>query len=101
LKQLGYGDHYLIEVPLKGVPQRGQWKSALAHPGAAWEHFSQGQDSEALANCYRCFERLAQDRGADKPDQNGWEKALRAIDPKKREKLKPLLYHIASLIWPP
>jgi hypothetical protein len=99
LKELGYGDYYLIEVPLRGVPERGELKKALAHLTDAWEHFNLGKDAEALGSCHKGFERVAHDHDA-KPDQNGWEKILRNqdVDPVKREKMKHLLHRLCDYL---
>ncbi len=98
LKAFGYGDFYLIEVPLRGVPERSELKKALGHLTAAWDHFGQGNDSEALGSCYKSFERLALDLGARQPDQNGWEKILNGVDQPKREKLKHLLRYLCDYL---
>jgi hypothetical protein len=98
LQELGYGDYYLIEIPLRGVPERGELAKALGLLTSAWGHFSQGLNADTLSNCYRCFERIAKDHGAAHPDQNGWEKVLGGIDAKKREKLKHLLHYVSGFM---
>jgi hypothetical protein len=98
LSELGYGDYYLIEVPLRGVPQRADLKKALNHLTGAWDHFNQGSDAETLGSCYKSFERIALDSGAAQPDQNGWEKVLKGVDAKKREKLRHLLHHLSGFM---
>src|SRR5712692_5239123 len=59
LKELGYGDYFLIEVPLRGVPTRLGMTKALVHLGNAWGHFNEARDEETLVSCYKAFEFLA------------------------------------------
>lgn len=100
LRELGYGDYYMIDVPLRSVPQRADLKKALSHLDDAWDHFNQGSDAEVLGSCYKSFERIALDSGAAQPDQNGWEKVLRGVDTKKREKLRHLLHNVSGfMLW--
>lgn len=98
LKQLGYGDYYLCEIPMRAVPKFHPIQRSLNHLEGAWAHFNQGSDAEALTGCFRCLETLAKDHGAEKPDQNGWDKVLQGIDNQKREKLKYLLNQLSSFM---
>jgi hypothetical protein len=97
LRNLGYGDYYLIEVPLRGVPERSELKKALTYLTKAWDHFNLGADSEALGSCHKAFERIALDHNA-KPDQNGWEKVLQGVDRTRREKLKHMLARMCDYL---
>lgn len=97
LSNLGYGDCYLIEVPLRGVPGRRELKKALTHLTNAWDHFNLGADSEVLGSCHKAFERIALDNDA-KPDQNGWEKILHGVDRARREKLKHMLHRLCDYL---
>ncbi|MDA2912507.1 hypothetical protein MYX77_00855 [Acidobacteriia bacterium AH_259_A11_L15] len=69
LKDLGYGDHFLIEVPLRGVPRKKGMEKALAHLAAAWDHFNEARDDETLGSCYKAFEYLAKQKKVKDPDQ--------------------------------
>jgi len=92
LKDLRYGDYFLIEVPLRGVPARRKMEKALGHLAAAWDRFSEGRDDETLACCYKAFEYIAKQKGMRSPDQNAFEKLLANVDhPEKRKFLKLLM----------
>jgi hypothetical protein len=83
---------------MRAVPRVSALNRSLAHLEGAWAHFNQGSDAEALTSCFRCLESLAKDHGAEKPDQNGWDKVLRGIDNQKRDKLKYLLNQLSSFM---
>lgn len=95
LKDLGYGDHFLIEVPLRGVPQRVGMKKALAHLEDAWGHFNEGRDEETLVSCYKAFEFLAKQAKVNDPNQQAFGKILAGIeDDKKRKRLELLMDYV-------
>jgi hypothetical protein len=95
LKDLGYGDYVLCEIPLRGVPARAKLKKALAHLEDAWEHLSNGNDKETLMSCYRAFVCLANQAGMTDPNQQAFEKILAAIeDEKKRKRLELLMSYV-------
>lgn len=99
LKDLRYGDYFLIEVPLRAVPARRRMERALGHLAAAWEHFSEGRDDETLACCYKAFEYIAKQKGMSGPDQNAFEKLLANVeDPEKRRSLKLLIDHVCRFL---
>jgi hypothetical protein len=95
LKDLGYGDFVLCEIPLRGVPVRVGLKKALAHLEDAWEHFSNGNDEETLMSCYKAFEFLAKQVKMTDPNQQAFEKILAGIeDEKKRKRLELLMGYV-------
>jgi len=95
LKDLGYRDYVLCEVPLRGVPVRVELKKALAHLKDAWEHFSNGNDKETLMSCYRAFECLAKQAEMTDPNQQAFEKILAGIeDEKKRKRVELLMSYV-------
>ncbi len=99
LKDLGYGEYLLIEVPLRAVPARRKMEKALGHLTAAWEHFSEGRDDETLACCYKAFEYIAKQKGMKGPDQNAFEKLLANVeDPEKRRSLKLLVDYVCRFL---
>jgi hypothetical protein len=100
LKDLGYGDAFLIEVPLRGVPARAGMRKALAHLENAWEHYNEGKDEETLVSCYKAFEFLAKQMGTEAPDQNGFDKFLqgRINDQRKRRSVSQLLDYIGRYL---
>ena len=99
LKQLGYGDYYLVEIPLRSVPKQLHLKKAVAQLEVARNHFSDGNHADTLAALHKALERLALDSGATQPDQNGWDKVLAGCtDGKKREKLKHLLHRLSDFM---
>lgn len=97
LGPLGYTKHYMIEIPL-AWPRVSELEKPLTHLAAAWDHCHNARDADALASCYRCLESVAKAFGAENPDQNGWEKILKQVEPKKREKLKHLLHSVGSFM---
>jgi hypothetical protein len=99
LKDLGYGDYILMEIPLKGVPDRRGMQKAVEHLKAAWEHFEQGNDDETLGSCYKAFEYLAKKCDCKDPDQNAFEKILSTIpEEEKRRRLKLLMHYICHFL---
>jgi len=99
LKDVGYGDHFLMEIPLKGVPERRGMQKAVEHLTAAWEHFEQGNDDETLGSCYKAFEYLAKKRKFEHPDQNAFEKILTTIPQEdKRRRLTRLMHDLCQFL---
>jgi len=99
LKDLGYGDYFLMEIPLKGVPDRRGMQKAVEHLKAAWEHFEQGNDDETLVSCYKAFEYLAKKYKCEHPDQNAFEKILSDIpEMEKRRRLKMLMHDLCQFL---
>jgi hypothetical protein len=99
LKDLGYGEHLLVEIPLLSVAAKKRLGKALAHLAAARDYFSEGKDEETLSSCYKAFEFLAKQAGGTHPDQNGFEKVLKDVnDPDKRRRLKQLLHETCSFL---
>jgi len=99
LNDLGYGDYFLVEIPLKGVPHRRGMQKALEHLKAAWEHFEEGNDDETLGSCYKAFEYLAKKSKCKHPDQNAFEKILGTIpEEEKRKRLKMLMHDLCQFL---
>ena len=99
LKDLGYGDYFLMEIPLKGVPERRGMQKAIEHLKAAWEHFEQGNHDETLASCYKVFEYLAKKNKCKDPDHNAFEQILRTIPEEgKRTRLKMLMHDLCKFL---
>ncbi len=99
LKDLGYGDYFLMEIPLKGVPEKRGMQKALEHLKTAWEHFEQGNDDETLGSCYKAFEYLAKKSKFKHPDQNAFEKILGTIpEVEKRRRLKVLMHDLCQFL---
>lgn len=99
LNELGYGDYFLMEIPLKGVPQRRGMQKALEHIKAAWEHFEQGNDDETLGSCYKAFEYLAKKKKSQHPDRNAFDKILESIsEAEKRKRLQSLMYDLCHFL---
>ena len=99
LRDLGYGDYFLIEVPLRGVPAKRKMEKALAHLVTAWNHFSEGRDDETLGSCYRAFEYIAKQKDMKHPDQNAFERLLASVDnPEKRRSLKLLMDYVCRFL---
>lgn len=97
LKDLGYGDYFLIEVPLRGVPSKTLMDKALGHLNSAWGHFCEGRDEDTLVSCYRAFEFLARRRKLKNPDQQAFEKLLQGIaEQDKRRKLASLMHYLCQ-----
>lgn len=95
LKELGYGDYVLCEIPLRGVPARVGLKKALTHLEDAWEHFSNGNDEETLVSCYKAFEFLAKQVKVKDPNDQAFAKILAGIeDEKKRKRLEQLMDYV-------
>jgi hypothetical protein len=95
LRDLGYGDCVLCEIPLRGVPVRVGLKRALAHLEDAWVHFSNGNDEETLISCYKAFEFLAKQAKMADPNQQVFEKIVAGIeDEKKRKRLALLMDYV-------
>ena len=95
LKELGYGDYVLCEIPLRGVPARVRLKKALAHLEDAWAHFSNGNEEETLVSCYKAFEFLAKQVKMTDPNQQAFEKILAGVgDEKKRKRLELLMDYV-------
>jgi len=91
LKELGYGDSLLIEIPMR-VPAKKGMEKALEHLAAAWDHFSEARDDETLISCYKAFEHLAKKADFELPDQSAFEKLLTTVeDDSKKQKLKLLM----------
>lgn len=89
LGELGYGEYFLIEVPLRDIRGRKQMEKALLHLNEAWVHYMNGNDRETLASCYTAFEFLAKQAKAKNPDQNAFERLLGGIgNHDMKEKLK-------------
>ncbi len=96
LKELGYGEHLLIEIPMWAPAKKGIGK-AVEHLEAASIHFAEDRANETMASCYKAFEYLAHKAGAKNPDQNGFEKLLGFIDDlEKRNKLRMLMHHLCQ-----
>jgi hypothetical protein len=99
LKDLGYGDYFLIEVPLRGVPTRLGMKKALVHLGNAWGHFNEGRDEETLWSCYKAFEFLTKLAKVKDPNQQAFGKLLAGIeDEKKRTQLSLLMDYVCRFL---
>ncbi|MHB8655790.1 MAG: hypothetical protein ACYDA9_18150 [Terriglobia bacterium] len=99
LGELGYGDYFLMEIPLKGVPVRKGMEKAIEHLKAAWEHFEQGNDNETLGSCYKAFEYLAKKSNSKHPDQNAFEKILSSIpEIEKRRRLKMVMNDLCQFL---
>jgi len=95
LKDLGYVDYVLCEIPLRGVPARVGLKKALTHLEDAWEHFSNGNDEETLVSCYKAFEFLAKQAKKTDPNKEAFEKILAGIeDERKRKRLELLMDYV-------
>lgn len=99
LGELGYGDYFLMEIPLKGVPKRKGMQKAIEHMKAAWEHFEQGSDEETLGSCYKAFEYLAKKNNSAHPDKNAFEKILKGIpEETKRMRLRELMHELCQFL---
>jgi hypothetical protein len=99
LKSLGYGDYFLMEIPLKGVPGTKGMQKAVEHLKVAWEHFEQGNDAETLGSCYKAFEYLAKKNKFAHADQNAFEKILGTIPEEgKRRRLKMLMHDLCQFL---
>jgi len=99
LKELGYGDYVLCEIPLRGVPTRVGMKKALAHLEDAWEHFDEGRDVETLVSCYKAFEFLAKQEKLDDPNQQAFERLLERIgEEEKRKRLSLAMTYICKFL---
>lgn len=97
LKELGFGDYYLLELPLRKIPERAGFKKAVAHLESAWSHFGESRDDETLWDCYRAFEYLAKKAGCENPDQNAFEKLLSGVtDDAKKKRLKALMHYLCQ-----
>jgi hypothetical protein len=95
LKDLGYGDPWLIEVPMRRAKTRGTDR-AQQHLDAAWQHFHLGQYNEVLTSCYKAFEYLAKKQNMVGPDQNAFEKLLSPASPDVRKHLKMLFHYLCQ-----
>ena len=80
LRELGYGDYFLMEIPLRGVPPKRGMEKAVVHLKSAWENFEEGKDDQTLVSCYKAFEYLAKRKGAKHPDQQGFLKLLENLE---------------------
>jgi|GEM_PF-1026913 len=99
LQELGYGDYFLIEVPLRRVRGGKQMAKALEHLSRAWEHYEHGNDRETLASCYSAFEFIAKQAKCKNPDQNAFEKLLGTVESSDtRDKLKFLMDYICRFL---
>jgi hypothetical protein len=97
LKELGWGDYFLIEVPLRGVPARSDFNRALDHLTEAWKHFGDARDAETIASCYKAFEFLASSHGFSNPDQQSFEKLLDGVeDPTKRRRIALVIHQLCQ-----
>jgi hypothetical protein len=78
LKELGYGEFYMAEIPLPEIRKGKGLDPSIQHLQRAWEHFSNGNDRETLAACYAAFEQLVKQEIAPKsvPDQNAFASLL-------------------------
>jgi len=100
LKSLGYGDYFLMEIPLEGVPGKRGMQKAVEHLKAAWEHFEQGNDDETLGSCFKAFEYLAKkSKSGERPDQNAFEKMLANVrEGEKRKRLTMLMRELCNYL---
>lgn len=99
LKELGYGDYFLIEVPLRKVPPKKKLQKALTHLADAWTHFGEGRDEETLASCHKAFEFLAKQQKVKSPDNAAFLQLLSGVDDKeKRMKLSRLMEYICRYL---
>ncbi len=99
LRDLGYEDYFLIEVPLRSIRWRKHMEKALEHLSKAWEHYEEGNDRETLASCYSAFEYLAKQAKFENPDQNAFEKLLGSVESREiKDKLKPLMRYICDFL---
>lgn len=100
LDSLGYGDYFLIEIPLKGAPGRRGMQKAVEHLKAAREHFEEGNDDETLGSCFKAFEYLAKkSKSGTRPDQNAFEKMLANVrDGEKRRRLTMLMRELCNFL---
>jgi hypothetical protein len=72
LKEMGYGDYYLAQIPMPRIRQSRAFKRPLLHLQHAWECFQDGKDRETLAACHDALELLSKELGYEKPDQNAY-----------------------------
>ena len=99
LGDLGYGDYFLMEIPLKGVPERRGMQKALEHLKSAWAHFEQGNDDETLGSCYKIFEYLAKKKNSNNPDRNAFDKMLGGIShEEQRKRLQALMHDLCHFL---
>jgi hypothetical protein len=99
LKELGYGDTFLIEMPLRSIRSRKRTDKALEYLAKAWEHYEEGNDRETLASCYSAFESLAKHSKSKHPDQNAFEALLGNLpDREIRDKAKFLMDYICRFL---
>jgi hypothetical protein len=99
LRDLGYGDYFLMEIPLRGVPPRRGMEKAVVHLRSAWENFEEGKDDQTLVSCYKAFEYLAKRKGAKHPDQQGFLKLLENLDDEgKKTPLKMLMHNLCTFL---
>jgi len=95
LKDLGYGEFYLAEIPLPHIRKGKALDASLQHLQRAWEHFLNGSDREAMAACHDALEKLAKEfvNPNSKPDQNAFSSILAGIgNQEKIDKVAQLLH---------
>lgn len=99
LKDLGYGDYFLIEVPLRRIRSRKQMDKALEHLSKAWEHYAEDNNRETLASCFSAFEYLTKQAKSKSTDQNAFEKLLGSVENRDmKDKLKLLMHYICGFL---
>jgi len=67
LKELGYGEHLLIEIPMR-IPAKKGMAKAVEHLESASSHFAEDRADETMASCYKAFEYLAHTAGKGQLD---------------------------------
>lgn len=99
LKDLGYGDYHLAEIPLPSIRQSKLLAPSLNHLQRAWEHFHDGKDRETLAACYDALELFAKKCGSKGPDQNAYAAMLSGVgESEKIAKLKLAFDHCTKYL---
>jgi hypothetical protein len=100
LKDLGYGEFHLAEIPLPQIKKVKALDACLRHVQRAWEHFLDGSDREAMAACHDAFEWIAKHyvNPNSKPDQNAFTNILSGTaHPEKVKAISQVLARCADL----
>lgn len=101
LKDVGYGEYHLAEIPLPRIRKVKALDASLQHIQRAWEHFLNGSDRETFAACHDALEKLAKEsvNPNSKPDQNAFSKILSGVGPPdKTQKIAQVLSQCTSLL---
>jgi hypothetical protein len=99
LKELGYGEYYLAEMPLPRVRRARVLEQSLTHLQRAWEHLLEGRDRETLAACYDALELLAKKSQSAMPDKNAFRRLLSGgVEEEKVKRLSEAFHWCAQFL---